>query len=74
MFIKVTVKSSAKTDKIEKSTNGNYKIHTKQPSLDGKANQSVVAILSDYFKVPQNCIRIKAGLRSKIKIVEIVID
>ena len=65
------VKANAKKDEV-KLVEGIYYVHTKSPSKDGKANISVIYLLSGYLSIPQNRIRIKIGFKSRKKIVEIV--
>jgi uncharacterized protein YggU (UPF0235/DUF167 family) len=41
------------------------------PPVEGKANEKVVELLSDFFKKPKRCVSIITGFRGKIKIIEI---
>ncbi len=70
MNITVMVKANAKKDEIE-SIDGGYKIHTKSPSKDGKANVSVIYLLAQHLNIPRENIKIKMGFKSRKKIVEI---
>lgn len=70
MNIIVIVKANSKKDEVE-SIDGGYKIHTKSPSRDGKANISVIYLLAQHLNIPQGNIKIKMGFKSKKKIVEI---
>jgi len=49
----------------------NLKIHVISPATDGKANNSVIAILSEYFGTKKSRIRIIKGYKSRKKVVEI---
>ena len=39
--------------------------------MDGKANKELIELLADKYDVPKSQIRIKSGLSSKNKLVEI---
>jgi uncharacterized protein YggU (UPF0235/DUF167 family) len=42
-------------------------------AAEGKANQALIRVLSDYFKVPPSRISILRGGKSRDKILEIII-
>jgi len=70
MNITVLVKANAKKDEV-KLENEVYHVFTKSPSKDGKANISVIYLLSQYLNIPQSNLKIKLGFKSRKKIVEI---
>lgn len=70
----VKVKPNAKKQAIEESTDGSLTVHLKSPPVDGKANKELIELLADQFDVPKSKIRIKSGLSSRTKWVEIDID
>ena len=41
------------------------------PPIDGRANEELISLISDYFDVPKSKIIFKSGLKSRQKIVEI---
>lgn len=49
-----------------------YRVKVDAPPEKGEANRRLVEILSEYFSVPKSNVIIKAGERSKVKIVEII--
>lgn len=73
MKISIIVKANARVDKINLSVDeaGLLKISVKAPAKEGKANEAVVKLLAEHFKVPKSNVIIKSGLKSKNKIVEI---
>jgi uncharacterized protein (TIGR00251 family) len=71
MKINVTAKPASKKAYIKKVGNNEYIISVKEPPIKGLANLSIIAALSDYFKVPARNIRIVSGYRSRSKIIEI---
>lgn len=72
MRIGVTVKANAKFDRVEKSADGTFKVHVKQPAKEGKANKAIIEVLSEYFGRPKSAIRITIGENSKNKIIDIL--
>ena len=73
MIIEVKVKSNAKVNKIEVVIeNKSYIVSTKQMAIDGKANLSIISLLSEYFNVSKKSIVIKRGISSSNKVIEIL--
>ncbi|KAF3884000.1 MULTISPECIES: DUF167 domain-containing protein [Nostocales] len=68
---KVKVKPNSKVAKIEEEADGSLTVHLKSPPVDGKANEELIRLLAAKFDVPKSCIRIKLGLSSRQKLVEI---
>lgn len=71
MNITVMVKSNAKKDEV-RCIEDVYYVRTKSLAKDGKANISVIYLLSQYLDVPQSNMRIKMGFKSKKKVVEVL--
>ncbi|MFZ5800355.1 MAG: DUF167 domain-containing protein [Candidatus Omnitrophota bacterium] len=71
MLIKVRVFSRAKKNEI-KEEGGIFKIRTTAPAVDNKANDAVIAMLADFFKVRKRAVFIKRGAKAREKVVEIV--
>jgi uncharacterized protein (TIGR00251 family) len=71
MHKKVKVKPNSKQQKIEEQPDGSLTVHLKSPPVEGKANEELIKLLSDKFDVPKSYIRIKSGLSSRQKLVEI---
>lgn len=70
----VKVKPNSKKQAIAESTDGILTVHLKSPPVDGKANKELIEVLAKQFDVPKSQIRIKSGLSSRIKLVEIDSD
>jgi uncharacterized protein (TIGR00251 family) len=68
---KVKVKPNSKQQKIIEQEDGSLIIHLKSPPVDGKANEELIKLLAEKFNVPKSYIRIKSGLSSRQKLVEI---
>ena len=71
MKISVKIKPNAKTESVEKITDGEFLVRVKAPAREGKANEALVKALSRYFDIPKSRISITSGLGSKNKIVEL---
>jgi uncharacterized protein (TIGR00251 family) len=71
MHKKVQVKPNAKQQKIAEQSDGSLTIHLKSPPVDGKANEELIKLLAEKFNVPKSDIRIKSGMSSRQKLVEI---
>lgn len=69
--VQVRVKPNAKQVKVIEEEEGNLVISLKSPPVDGKANAELIEVLADWFGVSKKSVRIKLGLSSKRKLVEI---
>lgn len=74
MVIKVKVHPSSKRQKILKNENEIFEIYTSQKPIKGKANEEVIKMITEYFRVRPNQVFIKSGEKSKEKIIEIMTD
>ncbi|MFH1777757.1 MAG: DUF167 domain-containing protein [Candidatus Omnitrophota bacterium] len=70
MYLEVKVIPNAKKSEVKKE-NKFYRIRTTFPAVDGKANKAVIVLLSEYFNVKKNEIKIIRGEKSRKKLVEI---
>ncbi|MEC4986074.1 MAG: DUF167 domain-containing protein [Oscillatoria sp. PMC 1068.18] len=71
MKIQVKVKPNSKNQQIVSASDGSMLVRLKSPPRDGKANQELIALLAKEFSVRKSQVRIKSGLSSPNKIVEI---
>lgn len=74
MHKQVKVKPNSKKQVIDESADGSLTVYLKSPPVDGKANQELIELLAEKFEVPKSQIRIKSGLSSRTKLVEIDTD
>jgi uncharacterized protein (TIGR00251 family) len=73
MKIKIRVlPRSSKNEVVGKMADGTLKIKLTAPPVDGKANDALIKLLSEYFNQPKNKIKIVAGATSKNKVVELL--
>lgn len=71
MYKQVKVKPNSQQQIIEEALDGSLTVHLKSPPVDGKANKELIELLAKKFDVSKSQIRIKSGLSSKNKLVEI---
>ena len=68
--IKVTPRSSK--NEIIPQSDGSYKIRLTVPPVDGKANEKIIELLSDYFDVAKSKVVIVRGESSRNKTLSII--
>lgn len=72
MLIKVRVlPRSAKNEIAGEMAGGALKIKLTAPPVDGAANEALIKLLSEEYKVPKSRVRIVKGLKGKNKVVEV---
>lgn len=71
MKLFVKVKPSAKEEKLETISENQVAIWVKEPPVEGRANEAVIRVLADHFRVPRLSVKIISGRTSKNKIIEI---
>lgn len=72
MKIFVRARPGSKEEKVQKVDEGHFVVSVKAPPVEGKANQAILELLSDYFKLPKARIRIVSGHTGRQKVIEIV--
>lgn len=72
MKISVRVKPKSKQQNIEQNSEGVWIINLKSAPIDGKANQELINVIAEKFKVKKSQITIKSGLSNHNKIIEII--
>ncbi|MFA6349468.1 MAG: DUF167 domain-containing protein [Candidatus Omnitrophota bacterium] len=70
--ITVKIKPNSRIETVEKLSDSEFRAKVNAPAKEGRANEALVELLSDYFAVPKSRISIKKGLKSRIKTVEII--
>ena len=71
MKLFITAKPNSRKNDILFAENGEIKIKINAPSIDGKANESLIEFLSEVLHLPKTKIRILRGLTSRHKQIEI---
>ena len=70
-IINVKVNPGSSTSEVIKIDNDNYKVKLKNPPVKGRANNELIEILSNYFKVSKNDVEIVKGKLGNFKIIRI---
>jgi hypothetical protein len=69
--ISVFIKPNSKQEKVESSATG-YIVYVKEPPIENRANNALVKLIAEHFKIPKSKVKITSGLKSKRKIIELV--
>jgi len=69
MRIFIKVKPLSKKEKVEKTSQGCFRVEVKEPPVKGAANKAVIECLKKYFNASN--VKIVSGLKSRRKTVEI---
>jgi uncharacterized protein (TIGR00251 family) len=67
----IKIKPGAKGEKVKKIDENHFEVWVKEKPKKGKANERLIKILSDYFKIPKSSILLVVGFKSREKVVEI---
>ena len=72
MKVTAIIKPNSKhREEAVKSSTGEIVIYTKEPAIEGKANQGAIKLLAKYLKVSKSQVELVRGHSSKYKIFEI---
>ena len=71
MKIFVKVKPGTKKEEVTKVDDTHFVVSVKAPPVEGKANDAIVRVLSDYFDIPKSHVQILKGGKGRNKIIEI---
>ncbi len=63
--------NSTKGPLVVETSDGTLIVYVREPAVDGLANEAVVKILAEHFKVPKTGVQIVRGGTSRYKVVEI---
>ncbi|MBI5215323.1 MAG: DUF167 domain-containing protein [Ignavibacteriae bacterium] len=71
MKITVKVKPNARKNEVKESEGNRFVVSVTVPPVDGRANEKVIELLSDFFHKPKRAIRVISGISSRMKILEV---
>ncbi len=72
MRIAITIKpNSTKGPLVETQPDGSVLVYVREIASDGQANNALIKILANYYKVPKTHISIIRGHTSRHKLIEI---
>ena len=64
------MKPNSRTEEVSQEGHS-FIVRVREPPREGKANQAVIKLLAEYFRVPKSQVRILSGLRSRNKVIEV---
>ena len=72
MSMKINIRAITRSSKnrIEPQPDNSLKVWLKTAPVENKANQELIKMLSDYYKVPKTALNIVKGSTGRYKIVE----
>ena len=71
MLIKVKTHPQAKKEKIVQKSKDSLEVWLKEKPIMNQANQALIYLLSDFFKIKESDIKIVRGFKRRNKIFEI---
>lgn len=71
MYIRVKVTPRSKISEIIELSKGCLKIKLTSPPIKNKANNELIELLSEYYGVNKSAIKIKRGVYSREKFIEV---
>ena len=72
MRIYVKVSPHCSKNEVISVSEGEYKVKITAPPVDGQANDMLIKVLAQFFKVSKSCVKIVGGKTAKIKIIDIL--
>ena len=72
MKLTVVLRPNAKREKVEKVSEGEYRVWVKAPPREGLANEELIRILAEHFGRPRSAVTLLHGAASRRKRVEVV--
>lgn len=70
MIVNVRVIPRARKNQITVDEDGTVRVHTSAAPADGAANDAVIKMLAEHFKIPKTSIRIIRGASTRNKVIE----
>lgn len=70
MFLKVKVHPGSKKNEVLSREADRFEVYVRAKPVDGKANEAMLDLLSEYLQSPRSRLRLVRGAASRNKIVE----
>ncbi len=65
--LSLKVKPNAREARLEEQPDGSWLAAVKAPPVEGKANEAVIALVAEHFRVSRSKVSIKSGASSRMK-------
>lgn len=69
--LQVKVKPNARASSLTQAEDGTWQAQLKSPPVDGKANQELIALVTEHFGCPKSAVAIRSGASGRIKLVQV---
>ena len=69
--MKVRVKPGAHKDRVSREPDGSLLVSVRARAQEGKANEAVVKAVAAFLHVPRTSVRIRSGLSSRTKLLDV---
>ena len=69
--LQVKVKPRSRASVLAQLPDGTWAAQLKNPPVDGKANEELIALVAKALGCPRSWVRIKSGAGAKMKLVEV---
>jgi uncharacterized protein len=70
-IIRVKVKPNARASELEQLSDGTWLARVASPPVDGKANEELVRLIAEHFRIRKARIAIKSGASGRLKLIQI---
>ncbi len=70
MYLKVKAHPNSKKDAIVKRAEDSFEVFVRAKPVEGKANDAVLDLLSEFLKIPRSRLRLVRGAMAPNKLVE----
>jgi uncharacterized protein (TIGR00251 family) len=67
MFLKVKVFVGCKKEEITQKSDDEFEVRVKEKAKKGRANNAVIKVLANYFKIDESKIRLIKGFKERNK-------
>lgn len=71
MRLRTRVKPGAREEKVSREPDGSLLVSVTARAQEGKANEAVVKAVARFLRVPRTSVRIRSGLASRTKVLEV---
>ncbi|MDD5439628.1 MAG: DUF167 domain-containing protein [Candidatus Omnitrophica bacterium] len=69
--IRVRVQPRSRVTKVMCTGQGEYKVYTPKPAIDGEANKAVIGLIAEHLGLKRSQVAITGGEKARNKVLEI---
>ena len=71
MRLRIRVKPGAHAERVSREPDGSLLVSVTARAQEGKANEAAVRAVAAFLRVPKSSVRIRSGLSSRTKLLEV---